>query len=270
MLAGLALVAAAVASGAPDAPSAAAAMRLGAERAAMAAVPLTLFGGIALLGREAYVAPVLAVAVLGAAQLYPRPDFDHLMPLASLFLPLAMLVWRDALERLGMAAGRAVAAAAGVALLLAAGRFVPSGLTLVAVVAGGAEAVRLPQETLWALPEGRARMEAIAAAAFAVAESTTAGDRILAFPACAAVPFLAGRLPAGPHDYFYPGRPTREEVAALVARLGPVPPPVAVTCDAPGRLARAWESYPEMAELLERRYRVVLDRSPVTVRRRID
>ena len=138
------------------------------------------------------------------------------------------------------------------------------------VVGGGAAAVRLPGETLLALPAGRARLEAIAAAAAAVAESTTAEDRILAFPACAAVPFLAGRLPAGPHDYFYPGRPTREEVAALVGRLRPAPPPVAVTCDAPGRLALAWESYPEMVELLQRRYRVVLDRSPVTVRRRID
>ena len=270
VLAGLALLAAAVASGAPDAASPLAGLRLGAERAAMAVVPLTLLGGIALLGREARIAPVLAVAVLGAAQLYPRPDFDHLMPLASLFLPLAMLVWRDALERVGIPAARAATVACGVALVLAAGRFLPSGRALVGVVGGGAAAVRLPGETLLALPEGRARLEAIAAAAAAVAESTTAEDRILAFPACAAVPFLAGRLPAGPHDYFYPGRPTREEVAALVGRLRPAPPPVAVTCDAPGRLALAWESYPEMVELLERRYRVVLDRSPVTVRRRID
>ena len=45
---------------------------------------------------------------------------------------------------------------------------------------------------------------------------------------------------------------------------------MAVTCDAPGRLALAWESYPEMVGLLDERYRVVLDRTPVTVRRRID
>jgi hypothetical protein len=270
VLAAAALLAAAVASGVVDAASAVAGVRLGAERAAMTVVPLTLFGGIALLAREAAIAPVLALAVLGAAQLYPRPDFDHLMPLASLVLPLAMLVWRDALERVGLPAGRAVVAAAGVALVLAAGRFLPSGRALVELVGGGAQAVRLPRGMLWALPEGRARLEAIGAAAAAVADSTAAEDRILAFPACAAVPFLAGRLPAGPHDYFYPGRPTREEVAALVGRLRPAPPPMAVTCDAPGRLALAWESYPEMVGLLDERYRVVLDRTPVTVRRRID
>jgi hypothetical protein len=270
VLAGVALLAAAVASGAADAPSAVAGVRLGAERAAMATVPLTLFGGIALLRRRASIVPVLAIAALGTAQLYPRPDFDHLMPLASLLLPLAMLVWRDALERLGMPPGRAVSVAAGIALVLAAGRFVPSARALVEVLAGAADAVPFPNDTLVVLPEGGERLRAIAAAASLVAESTGAADRVLAFPACAAVPFLARRLPAGPHDYFYPGRPTREEIAAMVARLEPSPPPVAVTCVAPGRLAGAWDSYPEMVELLERRYRTVLDRTPVTVRRRID
>jgi hypothetical protein len=192
------------------------------------------------------------------------------MPLASLVLPLAMLVWREALERLGVARRRATAAAVGVALVLAAGRFLPSGCTLLALVAGEAATVRLPTGTLVVLPEGRARLEAIAAAATAVATDTTPADRVLAFPACAAVPFLAGRLPAGPHDYFYPGRVTREEIAALVAALRPNPPPVAVTCDAPGRLADAWAEYPELVELLERRYRMVLDRTFLAVRRRLD
>jgi hypothetical protein len=271
VIAGVVLLAAVLAGAAWDGPRALAAARLGAERASMALVPLALLGGIALSARDARLARVVAVAVLGAPQLYPRPDFDHLMPLAPLILPLAMLVWRAAVERLGVSAERAVAACVGIALALAAGRFLPTGRVLVALAGGRAEAVALPDGgSLVALPEGLERLRNIAAAAHAVAASTRPDERVLAFPACAAVPVLGGRLPAGPHDYFYPGRPTRSEVAALVARLEVALPPMAVTCDAPGRLGQAWESYPELVELLERRYRAVLERPPVIVRRRID
>ena len=125
-------------------------------------------------------------------------------------------------------------------------------------------------DALVVLPEGRARLQALADAAAEVAASTAAGERVLAFPACAAVPVLAGRLPAGPHDYFYPGRPTRQEIVTLAEELRAAPPPASVTCEAPGRLSLAWESYPELVSLLQERYRVVLDRAPLTVRRRID
>ena len=270
VLVGVVLLASVVASATLDAPCAVQAARLGAERAAMAAVPLVLLGGIALLAHDVRIAPVLAVAVLGVPQLYPRPDFDHLMSLAPVVLPLAMLLGRAAMMHLGVGTARATAATVAVALVLAAGRLLPSGPALVAVVGGGAAAVELPVGQLVALPQGLERLEAIAAAAWEVSASTPSGERVLAFPACAAIPFLAGRLPAGPHDYFYPGRPTREEVAALAARLRATPPPTAVTCEAPGRLAGAWESYPELVRLLGERYRVVLERSAVSVRRRID
>ena len=270
VLAGLALLAAVIMVGAAEAPSVVVGIRQGGERAAVGALPLVLFGGLALLARDARLTPVLAVAVLGTAQLYPRPDFDHVMPLAPLMLPLAMRVGREALECLGVAAERAAAVAVALVLTLAAGRFLPTARALVAVVAGRAEAVRFPTATLVVLPEGRARLQALADAAAEVAASTAAGERVLAFPACAAVPVLAGRLPAGPHDYFYPGRPTRQEIATLAEALRAAPPPASVTCEAPGRLALAWESYPELVSLIRERYRVVLDRAPLTVRRRID
>jgi len=270
VLAGLTLLALVVSSGAMNAPRAVTAVRLGAEHAALAVVPLALLGGIALLADDAWMAPIIALVVVAAPQLYPRPDYDHLMPLAPLVLPIAMLVWRAAVVRLGVPRQRATSASVGLALLLAAGRFLPSGSALVAVVGGRAAAVELPTDTLVALPEGLERLRAIGAAASAVAEATPAGERVLAFPACAAIPFFAGRLPAGPHDYFYPGRPTRGEVAELAARLAAAPPPAAVTCAVPGKLADAWGHYPELVALLEGRYRVVLERPPLTVRRRID
>jgi hypothetical protein len=179
-------------------------------------------------------------------------------------------VWRTAVVRLGVSEAPATRAAVGLALLLAAGRFLPSGSALLAVWSGRAEAVQMPVGTLVTLPEGSERLRAFAAAAAAVAAATPAGERVLAFPACAAIAFLAGRLPAGPHDYFYPGRPTRDEVAALAARLAAALPPTAVTCVAPGRLAEAWAAYPELVALVEGRYRVVLEHPLLSVRRRID
>jgi hypothetical protein len=269
VLAGLALLAAVAATGGAEAPAAVAAARLGAERAAIAAVPLALLGGVALLAREPRIAPVLAVAVLGAGQLYPRPDFDHLMPVAPLVLPIALLVWRAAIVRLGAPGERAAALAAGVALLVAGARFVPSGRALVAVLAGRTEAAAFPGGSLVALPEGSERLRAIEGAAAAVAASAAPDERVVAFPACAAITFLAGRLPAGPHDYFYPGRPTRAEVATLVTRLRAAPPPAAVTCATPGRLSEAWQAYPELVSLLTERYRVVFEHGSLVVRRRM-
>jgi len=79
---------------------------------------------------------------------------------------------------------------------------------------------------------------------------------VLAFPACGIVPFVADRLPAGPLDYFFPGRPERAEVAALTTRLAAAPPRLAVTCDAAGTpLADAWGAYPELVSFLRTRYR---------------
>jgi hypothetical protein len=181
-----------------------------------------------------------------------------------------MLVWREGVGLLGVPARQATRVAVGLALLLAAGRFVPSGGALLAMASGRAAGVAMPAGTLVALPDGLERLRDIGAAAAVVAEKTPAGERVLAFPACAAIPFLAGRLPAGPHDYFYPGRPTRDEVAALTARLAAAPPPAAVTCSAPGRLADAWREYPELVALIETRYRIVLERPLLGVRERID
>jgi hypothetical protein len=113
---------------------------------------------------------------------------------------------------------------------------------------------------------GREPLAALAAAADAVRAATAPAERILAFPACGIVPFFAARLPAGPHDYFFPGRPERAEAAALAARLATAPPPVAVTCTAADTpLAAAWTYYPEMVALLSSRYRQTLARPPYAV-----
>ena len=85
----------------------------------------------------------------------------------------------------------------------------------------------------------------------------------------AAQPFFAGRLPIGRHDYFYPGRPDRAEMAAVLDELGPLPPDLAVTCTpASAELGNAWRYYPSMIDLLSTRYLVVVEHPPFAVHER--
>src|SRR6266478_9720031 len=81
--------------------------------------------------------------------------------------------------------------------------------------------------------------------------------------------FVAERSPAGPHDYFFPGRPDRAEADALATRLAAAPPPLAVTCAAADTaLADAWNYYPALVALLTSRYHEVLAAPPFAVRAR--
>lgn len=259
-----------LAAGAAGASHVAPALRLGAEQAAFVLVPLTLWGALAVLrrgGEAGSLTAPAAIAVVGALQLYPRPDFVHLMPVASLLLPVALSLWPAVAARLPLPAAAVPALRLGVPLLAAAGRFVPTLVVLVHLATGQLARVAVGGTVLTVEPAGAETLRAVAAAAAAVRSATGPEERVIAFPACALVPFFADRHPAGPHDYFYPGRPERAEVAALAARLAAAPPALAVTCSAEGtEVGDAWRYYPEMVDLLTARYRVLLDRPPFVVR----
>ncbi|HTD27411.1 MAG TPA: hypothetical protein VK649_10550, partial [Candidatus Elarobacter sp.] len=160
------------------------------------------------------------------------------------------------------------AALVALPLAVALGRFLPTALVLGHVATGRVAEVALGGMRLVVEPEGVAPLGAIAAAADAVRDIPP-DETVLAFPACGMVPFVAGRLPAGPHDYFYPGRPDRAEAALLAARLAARPPRLAVTCGAAGTaLAGAWNDYPELLALLATRYRERLAGAAFAVRER--
>ncbi len=263
---GVTAVATAAAAAVAGAPGGVAAVRLAAERGLAAAVPLVLWGGLAAFRtrRDARLAAPLALAVLSGLQLYPRPDFLHLVSVAPVLLPLAAVLARDAAAAWG--GTRAVRAVGAVAAAVALARLAPALGTATAIVGGHVETVRAGAVAFEVEPAGGPRLRALGAAVDAVATRTGPGARVATFPGCALVPFLAGRLGAGPHDYFFPGRPSRAEGAALAEAWRAAPPPVAVTCDAAGTdLAAAWAAYPELVALFAERYRPVHEGPPFTV-----
>ena len=267
VVAAAAAAAVAFVGGAAGAEAPLAALRLGAEQGLLALVPLALWGALAALraGGEAALVPPTAIAAAAALQLYPRPDLIHVMPLGPLLLPLALRLWRTAARQLPLVPPAALVA---LPLAVALGRFLPTALVLGHVATGRVAEVALGGMRLVVEPEGKAPLGAIAAAADAVRDIPP-DETVLAFPACGMVPFVAGRLPAGPHDYFYPGRPDRAEAALLAARLAARPPRLAVTCGAAGTaLAGAWNDYPELLALLATRYRERLAGAAFAVRER--
>ena len=258
----LAALALAVGAGAAGAGAPLPALRLGAEQAAFALVPLALWSALAELRRGGDAAPLApsALAATAALQLYPRADFVHLMPLGVLLLPLALRVW----ARLPLPPRALIA----LPLVVAAVRFAPTGLVLGRLASGRITHVALGATDLVIDPARAEPLQAIARAAAAV-RAVAPEEEVLAFPACGIVLFVAERSPAGPHDYFFPGRPDRAEADALATRLAAAPPPLAVTCTAADTpLAAAWSYYPALVALLTSRYREVVVAPPFTVRAR--
>jgi hypothetical protein len=151
------------------------------------------------------------------------------------------------------------------ALGLAAGRFLPTLEVLERIATGRVFEVSLGPTAVLMEANGVLPLRALANTAELMRHTPT-DEPVLSFPACGIVLFLADHLPAGPHDYFYPGRPERAEVAALVTRWEEKPPRVAVTCRAAGTpLEAAWQAYPELVRFLETRYLEVVSVPPYTV-----
>ena len=269
----LATLVVAVLVGASGAEGIRMALRRGAEEAALALVPLILWGALAVCRRrrEGRLLAPTAIAVATAPVLYPRPDFAHLMHIAPLLLPLALLLWRIMVDTTALPRRVATILVLGLPLLAAGLRFAPTFELLVRLASGRLEEISVGPVRLIAAPEAAAPLHALADAVEQLAARTSVDERVLSFPACGVVPFFAGRLPAGRHDYFYPGRPDRAEMDAFLAALGPVPPHLAVTC-APtsAELGNAWTYYPSMVDVLATRYRVVVDRPPFDLRERRD
>ena len=70
------------------------------------------------------------------------------------------------------------------------------------------------------LEEDRDRdLRELKAVADFVEQATTPDEPIFVFPALAMVPFLTDRKTPVPHDYFFTGRPSHADEAAMVAAI---------------------------------------------------
>jgi hypothetical protein len=241
-----------------DAIPTAASGREMAEQGLLALAPLVVWAALVRARADGYLLAPAAVAATGLLQLYPRPDFAHLLPLGVLVLPLLVALPRPEQVRRWALATAAIGSAV---------RFAPTALALVRLVAGRVETVPVGPERFVIDAAGAARLRGLAEAVADVAARTAPDATVLAFPACVAVTFFAARRPTGQYDYFFPGRPDGTQVDALLRGLEPAPPAVAVTCTGEGsQLTGAWDYYGQMAAFLDRRYRVAATYPPFEVR----
>jgi hypothetical protein len=241
--------------------------RAGSARSAprCAVVPLALWGDRAPRVRAA-IAPSLALAVLGGGRSSIRGRLRSPDAARAARPPARHARVARRAGALGRPADARGVAAARLALVLAADASCPPDARWRSSGRRTHGASRSPAGRCGAAG-GRARVSGASAAALADAAST-APESGVAVSRVRGVPFLAGRLPAGPHDYFYPGRPTRasrgavERLRARRRRLR------RHRATAPGGSPSVGRRYPELGRTCSRRYRVVLDRTPLTVARR--
>ncbi len=203
-----------------------------------AGFPLTLLAqaaGVAwLMRRRASAgcevpAALLLCALFMHLQLYPRPDFIHLVmsaPLTAVFaaflLERVLGWWDEGLARAGLPrlAKGVRPAAIAVLLLLSLLRVSPS------LAALQAPRITLPFATAPVGVEAAraADLRDLGAAATRLAAEVPRGGPSLAFPAADVALFLAGGRNPTPYAYFFPGRPDHREEADIVDTLAAAPP----------------------------------------------
>lgn len=103
-----------------------------------------------------------------------------------------------------------------------------------------------------------------------VEQATTPDEPIFAFPALAMVPFLTDRRTPVPHDYFFTGRPSHADEAAMVAAIEQARAPLLVTLnDRLGYFTASPAYYFILRDYVQRNYALVrrLGRYDVLARR---
>ncbi|MEW6270382.1 MAG: glycosyltransferase family 39 protein [Thermodesulfobacteriota bacterium] len=230
-------------------------------------------------------------ALLLFLQLFPRIDFMHVV----ISMPSALVVGAGALarferwwvEQLGGAYGwsearrrRAtrwtrLAACAPVVLALvvravpfADARFrVTPDVALRATTSLGRDPMPVVVE------EDRDRdLRELRAVADFVAGATRPEDAVFVFPALAMVPFLTDRRTPVPHDYFFTGRPSHADEAAMVAAIEQAKPPLLVTLnDRLGYFSSSPAYYFILRDYAQRHYALVrrIGRYDVLARREL-
>jgi hypothetical protein len=217
------------------------------ENAAYWLAPLVNYTGIVMLaasvrrlrpaGDEGRLAVLVACAVAMYWQLYPRTDFMHVVGA----VPLAVVLGAWLLARVGewwsegawpdwipisTFLSMSIAALVGAVVTLEVAPMIVSG---VRCLAGGAYVIDRPKLHVCVEPEVGDDLAAFDATAKYLASNANNGEPVLPFPAVAGVLFAADLTSPVPHDYWYPGRPSREDEAHMLAAMRTSPPRFIVT-----------------------------------------
>lgn len=233
----------------------------------------------------------LVYALLLFLQLYPRIDFMHVV----ISMPSALVIAAGALARFARwwtselstrfawseeEARRALGWARVVVCLPIVAALAVRALPFVDA------RVRVTPDLAWrgttALAQGampvvleedrdRELRELGAVAAF-VQQATTPEQPIFVFPALAMVPFLTDRKTPVPHDYFFTGRPSHADEAAMVAAIEQAKAPLVVTLnDRLGYFTASPAYYFILRDYVQRNYALVrrIGRYDVLARREL-
>jgi len=233
----------------------------------------------------------LVYALLLFLQLYPRIDFMHVV----ISMPSALVIaagglarferwwvaelggflrWDAALARRALGWARLAACLPIVAALaVRALPFVDARVRLTPDVAlrGTTSLAHTAMPVVVEEDRDRDLSELKAVAQF-VAQATRPDEPIFVFPALAMVPFLTDRRTPVPHDYFFTGRPSHADEAAMVASVEQAKPPLLVTLnDRLGYFTAAPAYYFILRDYVQRHYALVrrIGRYDVLARREL-
>jgi hypothetical protein len=197
-------------------------------------------------GRARALAAVAPLAVAMYAQMFPRSDFMHQIQAVPLLAVAACGLlahvcswWARGAWPAGWNGGAAVRVAVwSVSAVVLAVAFADKMTGPLEARKDGAPRGGV-SERLDVRVEAAAgdELEAIQDAASFLRDRTTEGEKLWSFPATSGVLFAAGRTNVAPHDYWYPGRPDREEEQRVLALLRDTKPRFIVT------LNRGWHFF---------------------------
>jgi len=219
----------------------------------------------------------LVYALLLFLQLYPRIDFMHVV----ISMPSALVIgagalarfarwwvaelagayrWTDDERRRALVVARTVACVPVVlALAVRALPFVDARVRVTPDLAWRGTTSLAHDAMPVVLEEDRDReLRELRAVADFVEQATTRDEPIFVFPALAMVPFLTDRATPVPHDYFFTGRPSHADEAAMVAAMEKTRPPLFVTLnDRLGYFTASPAYYFILRDYVQRNYALV-------------
>jgi len=233
----------------------------------------------------------LVYALLLFLQLYPRIDFMHVVISMSSALVIAAgalarfsrwwiaelagrFTWSDDESRRALGWARVVVCLPIVAaLVVRALPFVDARVRTTPDLAWRGTTSLAQGAMPVLLEEDRDRdLRELGAVADFVARATTPEQPIFAFPALAMLPFLTDRKTPVPHDYFFTGRPSHADEAAMVAAIEQAKTPLVVTLnDRLGYFTASPAYYFILRDYVQRNYALVrrIGRYDVLARREL-